>query len=202
MPSERNWFGLGAAECRDVNAPCDVLWEVVTDIDRYPFTLTTVKAIERLDGSDTGTTVIPGTKWRQIRESPQGYEVVAEMTVRAIEDSGRSEGCFGSYRKSLTATGNFEGRGISTITLTVESSDETGNNGSRLVATFGLVPDSFPDKVAFFFLGGYLDKKARVLLCSDLYDIAAEAERISKENHANSCVISDTLGGRDDAKGD
>eukprot|EP00567_Pseudictyota_dubia_P013362 CAMPEP_0197445372 /NCGR_PEP_ID=MMETSP1175-20131217/10606_1 /TAXON_ID=1003142 /ORGANISM="Triceratium dubium, Strain CCMP147" /LENGTH=143 /DNA_ID=CAMNT_0042976319 /DNA_START=109 /DNA_END=536 /DNA_ORIENTATION=+ len=142
MPIEINWFGIGAAECRDVNAPCDVLWDVVTDIDKYPLTLTTVQSIKRVDGSDAGTPLRPGTKWRQTRDFPKGTENVVEMTVRAIEECDGNNECVGPYPKSLTITGEFDDRSaMTTITLTVESAMESNTNGSRLVATFGLVPD-------------------------------------------------------------
>lgn len=67
---------------RDVAAPAQRVWDVVTDIEGSPAVLSAVEGVERLDdGSAFGV----GTRWRETR-TMFGRRSTSEMEVTAVDE--------------------------------------------------------------------------------------------------------------------
>ncbi len=140
---------------REIQAPPDRVWMVVTDLERAPEVISGIEKIERLDGGgDFGI----GTKWRETR-TMFGRQATEEMEVTAL-DEGRSY------------TVEADGHGAHyTSTLTVEPAAA----GSRVVMTFGAEPQG---KLATFMaatVGRLFQGATKKALAKDLDDIAAAA---------------------------
>ena len=106
-------------------ASCETVWEIVTDIQNYPYLNPNVLKVERLD---TGSRVQAGTKWRETRLW-RGRQVTVIRSITAMTDEPRS----------ATINVHFEcvnwetRRGNETSTFTLYPIDKTS---CRLVFTF------------------------------------------------------------------
>mmetsp|Transcript_3365 Transcript_3365/g.5879 ORF Transcript_3365/g.5879 Transcript_3365/m.5879 type:complete len:212 (-) Transcript_3365:963-1598(-) len=80
-----------------IDAPPDEVWKAIIDIDNYPSTVSMVKAVERIDGSEKGYEVTVGTRWKETR-TYRGKTIVQTKTVSAIGSREKGEG--GSAVKS------------------------------------------------------------------------------------------------------
>lgn len=142
---------------KDVAAPPERVWAVITDLDRSPDTISGILKLERLEG---GAGFGVGTKWRETRIM-FGREATEVMEVTAV-DPGRSY------------VVEADGRGAhyrSTITV------EPAEGGSRLSMTFGGEPTGVVGKVLAATVGWLFQGPTRKALQKDLEDIAAAAER-------------------------
>lgn len=142
---------------RDVAAPADRVWGLITDLDRSTEVISAIESLERLDeGSDFGI----GTRWRETRKM-FGKSASEEMEVTDV-DPGRS------YTVEADSRGAHY-----TSSFTVEA---TGDASSRLIMTFGGEPDGAIAKVFATTIGKLFEGATRKALEKDLEDIAAAAE--------------------------
>lgn len=143
---------------REVAAPSQRVWAVMTDLERSPEVLSNVEAIERLDdGSGFGV----GTRWRETR-TMMGRQATEEMAVTAVEPG-----------RSYTVEANSRGAHYRSV-LAV---DPLGGERSRLSMTFGGEPTGLASKLLSATLGRLFEGATRKALEQDLADIAAAAER-------------------------
>ncbi len=141
---------------REINAPPDRVWTVLTDLEGAPDVISGIDAIERLDG---GGAFRVGTKWRETR-TMFGRQATEEMEVTAI-DEGRSY------------TVEADGHGAHyTSTLTVEPAAA----GSRVVMGFGAEPQGALAKAMAATVGRLFQGATKKALARDLDDIARAAE--------------------------
>lgn len=141
---------------RDVAAPADKVWAVLTDIEGTETTLTGVHSVERLDG---GAGFDIGTKWQETRTLMR-RESTAVIEVTAL-DPGRSY------------TWESEGKGVHYEgTVSVEPS----GSGARLTMIFGGEPDGMVTRILTATIGKLFEGSSRRTLQRDLDDIAAAAE--------------------------
>lgn len=143
---------------RDVAAPADHVWEVMTDLERAPQVISAIAEVERLDDGD-GFGV--GTRWRETRDM-FGRRATEELEVTVVEP-GRSY--------TVEADG---GDGVYCSTTTVAPIDE---HSSRLSMTFGYRPGGIVPRVLAATVGRLGEGATRKALRRDLDDIAFAAER-------------------------
>ena len=145
---------------REVAAPAEAVWAVMTDLDSSPDTLSGVDAIERLDG---GGELRVGTRWRETR-TLMGRQATEEMEVTALEPG-----------RSYTVEADSSGAHYRSV-LAVEP---LGTDRSRLSMTFGGEPSGMAGKLAAATVGRLFQGATRKALERDLADIAQAAERRS-----------------------
>ena len=142
---------------KDVAAPADTVWSLITDLDGVTQHIAGITSVERLDG---GQGFDIGTKWRETR-TMFGREATEVMEVTSI-DPGRSY------------TVEADGKGahyVSTWTV------EPNGDGSTLAMTFGGEPTGTFSKLMAATVGKAMEGSTRKALAQDLSDIAAVAER-------------------------
>ncbi len=142
---------------KDVAAPADVVWAIITDLDRSPEIITGIDGVERLD---TGSGFDVGTRWRETR-TMFGREATEEMEVTAL-DPGRSY--------TVEADGHNV-HYVSTLSL------EPTEGGTRITMSFTAQPDGLISKVLANTVGRLMIGTTRKALQRDLEDIAAAAAR-------------------------
>lgn len=81
---------------RDIDAPCQAVWERFIDIDRHPECITGIHSIERLDSSRKGDPLRLGTRYRVNRVNDHGEFYGGDWTVVAIDDEKKA------FPKSVT----------------------------------------------------------------------------------------------------
>lgn len=141
---------------REIAAPPDRVWQLLTDLDGAPQVVSGIEAIERLDG---GGDFRVGTKWRETR-TMFGRQATEEMEVTALA-GGRSY------------TVEADGHGAHyTSTVTVEPAAA----GSRVVMTFAGEPQGTVAKIMAATIGRLFAGATRKALKQDLDDIARAAE--------------------------
>ncbi len=143
---------------REVAAPADRVWSVLTDLERSPEVISGVDSVERLDD---GAGFAVGTRWRETR-TMFGKEATEVMWVTAM-DPGRdyvveAESRGVHYRSEL---------GVS----------PEGDAACRLWMTFGATPLTLGGRIMGATIGLLFRGATRKMLAKDLDDIATEAER-------------------------
>lgn len=146
---------------REVMAEPQIVWRVITDLDRAHHILTSIERIERLDGIGYAQ----GTRWRETRRM-FGREETQEMWVEVAEPPNRtvvvSESDGMKYTTEITCSPSWMGT-ILAFTFTVEAKD-AGVGKKLMLATLG--------KAGI--------KGAKAALEQDLEDVARYAERSAK----------------------
>lgn len=145
---------------REVAAPAGRVWAVMTDVDRTPDVLSSVRTVERIDGGDRFGV---GTQWRETRMM-MGRESTELMQVTDI-DPGRSYTIEAASRGSRFAT-----------LLTVEPRDD---DRSRVTMMLEIWPTGLAGRIAAATVGRLLRGTIRKGLVQDLDEIALAAERES-----------------------
>lgn len=140
---------------RDVAAPAEEIWSIVTDLDRSATVISGIVALERTDG---GTGFDVGTAWKETRVMA-GRASTEAMVVTAIE-AGRS------YTVESTSRG---------VHYTSVMRVEPTGAGSHLLWEFGAEPLSASAKLMSL-VGKLFEGTVRKALTQDLDDIAAAAE--------------------------
>ena len=144
---------------RDVAAPPDAVWAVITDLEGSAEIISAIMSVERI-GADSGFEV--GTRWKETRKL-FGREGTEEMEVTAI-DEGRS------YAVEADGSGAHY-----TSVMTIEPSGD----GCRLSMSFESEPTTFIARIGAAF-GKLLEGSTRKMLATDLDEIAAAAEARSQ----------------------
>lgn len=143
---------------REVDAPAERVWEVMTDLEASPETLRGVTSVERLD-SGTGFGI--GTTWRETRTLMR-RTATEEMSVSAVEPG-----------RSYTVTADNHGTAY-TSTLTVEPIDA---HRSRLSMTFDARARTLVSRILSATIARLFVRSTRRALQADLDDIADAARR-------------------------
>ncbi|MEV0687187.1 SRPBCC family protein [Nocardia sp. NPDC050378] len=141
---------------REIEAPVQRVWDVLTDLDNAPANLTGIVQVERV----AGDTYAVGTRWRETRKV-FGKEATEEMTVAEVEPLQRTV--------ILAESGGMRYRSEFTLAPTP--------TGTALTMTFGGDSDATG-------LRALLEKMmslvgitiTRRMMTADLTDIARAAE--------------------------
>lgn len=142
---------------REVNAPAERVWNVLTDLEGSERNLSAVRKVERLDG---GSGFGVGTRWRETRVM-FGREATEEMAVAAIEP-GRS------YVVESDSRGMHY--------RSVMGVEPLGDARSRVYMTFAGTPTGLLTRVMAATLGRLMMGTVRKEIRKDLDDIARAAE--------------------------
>jgi len=140
---------------RDVAAPPQKVWAIVTDLSTTAEVITAITALERTDG---GSDFEVGTAWRETRVM-FGRESTESMAVTAI-DEGRS----------YTVESISRGVHYTSIMKVVATGE-----GSHLAWEFRAEATTLSGKLMSVF-GKLFESTTRKALLQDLDDIAAAAE--------------------------
>lgn len=142
---------------RDVAAPPETVWDVLTDLDRAPEVLSGIVRVERVAGERYAV----GTTWNETRKM-FGREGTEQMRVTVVQPPRRT-------------VVEAESGGVSYVT---ELEVEPAAGGSRLSMTFcATAPQAgLLTRAAMTLMGGLATRATRRVCRQDLEDIAAEAE--------------------------
>ena len=142
---------------RNISAPTDRVWAIITDIEGSPAVISGIDEVERLS-DDAGFKV--GTRWRETR-TLFGKEATEEMEVTAIDE-----------HRSYTVEADSRNVHYTSV-FTLQPADD----GSSLRMTFEGVPRGAFTKFMAATVGRLMKGPTRKALQRDLDDIAAAAER-------------------------
>ena len=140
---------------RDVAAPAEKVWAIVTDLDHTKDVISGITALERTDG---GTSFGVGTAWSETRVM-FGRESTETMAVTEIDEGhsytveSRSRGAF--YRTVMRVEPRGDG-----CNLSWEFGAEAQSTSAKLMSVIGKL----------------FEGSTRKMLMQDLDDIAAAAE--------------------------
>ncbi|GAB94964.1 carbon monoxide dehydrogenase subunit G [Kineosphaera limosa] len=145
---------------RDVDAPPEAIWRVLTDLDNAPRNLSQVVSIERIGGDGYG----PGTRWRETR-TMFGRSEAQEMWVESVDPP----------RATVVRA---QAGGVD-YTTTFEVTPRDG--GSRITMRFAGAQQapSVLQRLAWTVLGPIGMRVTRKAMQGDLDDIAAAAESLN-----------------------
>lgn len=142
---------------REVNAPAERVWAVLTDLEGTERTLSAVRRIERLDG---GSGFGVGTRWRETRVM-FGREATEEMAVTSVEPA-----------RSYVVESDSRG----THYRSVMGVEPLGESRSRVYMTFAAEAGGILGKIMAATLGRLMMGVVRKELRRDLEDITRAAE--------------------------
>lgn len=137
---------------RRINAPIDKVWDVITDIDRAPDTITAIESVERLPGPSTFDI---GLRWRETR-TMFGKPTTAELEVVRVEP-----------QREYTVVS----RGASTDFESVMCLESTGD-GTTVTMTLSAVAKTMWARFMERTIGRIFRRASRRMLMADLDDIA------------------------------
>lgn len=142
---------------REIAAPPDVLWTIMTDLGSFEETISAIQSVEALS-EDTSFGI--GTKWRETRRM-FGKQATEVMWVTEI-DPGRSY------------VVNAESHGAKYTTAM--SVTPVGNDSCEVTMDFGAEPVGTMAKIVTATIGRFFENATRKAFAQDLADIATVAE--------------------------
>jgi hypothetical protein len=161
----------------EVDASCDRVWEVISDIESAPLVISSVVSVERLSDSDKKV-FKEGTRWKEIR-TYEGKHVTQIKTVTSIrkESGGYAVGINVGYPaqyKDYTNTSTLEIRPLG------------GQKGKcLLIGSFGIMPGDWKSRIVFCLLGRRIAKQGERPFLAELNEIAVAATRKEKSGRVN-----------------
>lgn len=141
----------------DSSAPADVVWAVMTDLERTPTVLSSVTAVERIAG---GPGFDVGARWRETR-TMFGRQASEVLAVTSVDVAGRR------YVVEADNRGTHYVQAVS-VTPTPE--------GSRLRMSLRSEATGLAGRLLQRSLGRRFESASRDQLAIDLAEIAAAAE--------------------------
>jgi len=141
---------------REIEAPAERVWSVITDLDSATERLSGVERIERLGGPEFGV----GTRWRETR-TMFGKQATEEMEVATVDEGQAYTVVADSHKTHYHSE------------LRVEDS---GGGASVLSMSFRGEPQSLGAKLAGATVGRLFAGATKKALRQDLDEIAAAAE--------------------------
>jgi uncharacterized membrane protein len=165
-------FPIVVSVAAQVNAPCDAVWNVISDIENAPSFVTQVQSIERLS-SDAGC-FCEGTRWREVRTCGK-YNMVQLKTVTCIR---KEKGGGKSVLINVSFPGEEKKELTNTCTLQVRPRDGDKNK-CVLFGSFGAMAGGVKWRLYFFFCGRRLVKRGGAFMLEELEEIRKEAEKRS-----------------------
>ena len=159
-------------ECHfEVPVPPSLLWQTVTDIDSTPDFLSTVKSVERIDGSSKDDPLTVGTKWKEVRQY-KGNDVHMVKTVHNVGSDTSP------YPRMFAVNVSFPTmKKMANTSTIIVSPEEEDFNASILAGTFVGVPGGFIFKLQMLLFGTSIRRHTAASFRKELGDVAKEAIR-------------------------
>ena len=153
----------------EVEASCEALWAIISNIEVAPAFITPVVSVERVS---EGNDFCVGTRWKEIRKY-QGEDVVQLKTVTSIrrEAGGVSVAINISYPEET-----FRREITNTSTLEIRPSSGQMDK-SLLIGSFGVMPGNLISRILFCLCGRNMARVGAKLCLEDLEDIGKAAVR-------------------------
>ena len=145
---------------RDVSAPADVVWTIMTDLENAADTISAIQAIVILSEPQEFNV---GTTWRETR-TMFGKQATEEMTVTQVDPG-----------ISYVVEAESHGARSTTIMQVVAP----GESSSRISTSFDAEPTGTMAKFMTATVGKLFQSATRKAFARDLDDIAAAAEAIA-----------------------
>ncbi|MCL1600441.1 MAG: SRPBCC family protein [Actinomycetia bacterium] len=142
---------------RDVSAPADIVWTIMTDLENSVDTISAIQSVEILSEPQAFAV---GTKWRETR-TMFGKRATEEMWVTEVDPG-----------TSYMVAAESHGARYTTIMKVIA----TGEDSSRISMNFGAEPTGTMAKVMGATIGKLFESATRKAIAHDLDDIAAAAE--------------------------
>lgn len=142
---------------RDVSAPADVVWKIMTDLENSMDTISAIQSVEILSEPQAFDV---GTKWRETR-TMFGRKATEVMWVTEVDPG-----------TSYVVAAESHGARYTTIMTVIA----TGENSSRISMNFGAEPTGTMAKVMGATVGKLFESATKKAIAQDLDDIAAAAE--------------------------
>lgn len=140
---------------RQVAAPRQQVWDVITDLDRAPQVMPAIQKVERLEGDGFDV----GTRWRETRRM-FGRDATETMQVTAVDAPNsyvvEADGRDAHYRTEFYLV------------------DDAG--GTRVTMTFAAEPHGVASRVMAATVGRVFSGATRRALAADLDDIVRTCE--------------------------
>ena len=159
-------------ECHlEVPVPPSLLWQTVIDIDSTPDFLSTVKSVERIDGSSKDDPLTIGTKWKEVRQ----YKGNDAHMVKTVHNVGSDTS---PYPRMFAVNVSFPTmKKMANTSTIIVFPEEEDCNASILAGTFVGVPGGFLFKLQMLLFGTSIRKHTAASFRKELDDIAKEAIR-------------------------
>jgi carbon monoxide dehydrogenase subunit G len=145
---------------RDVAAPANVVWAIMTDLENATDTISAIQSVEILSEPQAFDV---GTKWRETR-TMFGKQATEEMWVTNVDPG-----------TSYVVAAESNGARYATIMKVVA----TGEHTSTISMNFGAEPTGTMARVMGATVGKLFENATRKALAQDLGDIAAAAEALT-----------------------
>lgn len=142
---------------RDVSAPADVVWKIMTDLENSMDTISAIQSVEILSEPQAFDV---GTKWRETR-TMFGRKATEVMWVTEVDPG-----------TSYVVAAESHGARYTTIMTVIA----TGENSSTISMNFGAEPTGTMAKVMGATVGKLFESATNKAIAQDLDDIAAAAE--------------------------
>ena len=160
----------------EVDAPADVVWNLLLDVESHAKLYRTCQAIEniRVRPQKSLSPVEAGAKYcgtyvdildEKCKKKPVKF--VASVTV--VEDNAGNAN--NNCRRISSATTLFYSTGTSTYTV-----EKTGDQSCRILLTYGLVPDGWRGSLYLWLFGKTLARMGSKAMQEDIEDIKKAAE--------------------------
>lgn len=152
----------------EVQASCENVWNVISDIELAPNVITTVVSVARLSDGKEGFQI--GTRWKEIRLY-DGHEVTQIKTVTSI----RKENSVYSAAINVSYPGAFQDV---TNTSTLEIRPLNGvKNKCLLIGSFGVMPGTLKSRIYFCLCSRQIAKRGETSYLVELEEIGNAAEQ-------------------------
>ena len=164
--------GLGAAFDTVVEAPADVVWETLIDIDAAPNIVSALQSIEQ-DGNEK---VGVGTRWKETRVY-NGKQVIVNVSVTHLSAETYSMSSAAILESPMN--NGFTRGAASTSSFRVQPLDD---KSCRVVSTFAVASNSCRSVIRNMFCGCYLLKETNRQFEKELREYCSEAIRRYNES--------------------
>ena len=169
--------GFNFSESVQVEAPADVLWEIVKDLSSLPEVVTSVVGFEWVSGNTTKV----GARFRETRTC-KNSRYTLHKTITRLEDSNLQERSLSLGISFRHANDKICKDVVNTSTIIVQ---KVGDHSSRLILTGAVESGHFLDRLNYLFCYPCIRNFVRISAEQEIDDYRVAAEQRYQETIAN-----------------